>query len=112
MSDRARTVLRLAVAAWILLGASIAIWPAAGAGIGLLTAAFAFIPLLLPLHGIVRGSAKWLRAAPMALAPALALAITEILVNPAARPFAGVTLALAFLAFAAIVAALRSRAPG
>jgi len=86
--------------------------PEADAGIGLLTTAFAFIPLLLPLHGIVRGSTKWLRAAPMALAPALALAITEILVNPASRPFAGVTLALAFLAFAAIVAALRSRAPG
>ena len=112
MSDRARTVLRLSVAAWILLGASIAIWPAAGAGIGLHTAAFAFIPLLLPVHGIVHGSVKWLRAAPMTLAPVLALAITETLVNPAARPFAGVTLALAFLAFAAIVAALRSRAPG
>ena len=69
----------------------------------------AFIPLLLPLPGLVRGSVKWLRAAPMALAPALALAITEILVNPPARPFAGASLALAFLAFAAIVAALRSR---
>ena len=112
MSDRSRTVLRLAVAAWILLGASVAIWPASGAGIGLLTAAFAFVPLLLPLPGIVRGSVKWLRAAPMALAPALALAITEILVNPPARPFAGASLALAFLAFAAIVATLRSRAPG
>jgi uncharacterized membrane protein len=112
MSDRARTALRLAVAAWILLSASIAIWPAAGAGIGLLTAAFAFVPLLLPLRGIIRGSVKWLRAAPMALAPALALAITEILVNPPARPIAGATLALAFLAFAAIVAALRSRPSG
>jgi uncharacterized membrane protein len=112
MSDRARTALRLAVAAWILLSASIAIWPAAGAGIGLLTAAFAFVPLLLPLHGIIRGSVKWLRAAPMALAPALALTITEILVNPPARPIASASLALAFLAFAAIVAALRSRLPG
>ena len=111
MSDRARTVLRLAIAAWILLGASIASGRPRR-GIGLLTAAFAFVPLLLPLPGIVRGSVKWLRAAPMALAPALALAITEILVNPPARPFAGATLALAFLAFAAIVAALRSRAPG
>jgi uncharacterized membrane protein len=109
MSDRARTILRIAVAAWILLGASIATWP--GAGIGRLTAAFAFVPLLLPLHGIFRGSVKWLRAAPMALAPALALAITEILVNPPARLVAGASLALAFVAFAAIVAALRSRAP-
>jgi uncharacterized membrane protein len=111
MSDRSRTVLRLAVAAWILLGASVAIWLASGSGIGLLTAAFAFVPLLLPLPGIFRGSVKWLRAAPMALAPALALAITEILVNPPARAFAGASLALAFLAFAAIVSTLRSR-PG
>jgi uncharacterized membrane protein len=109
MSDRARTVRRLAIGAWILLGASVAAWP--GAGIGRLTAAFAFVPLLLPLPGLVRGSVKWLRAAPMALAPALALAITEILANPPARLVAGASLALAFLAFAAIVAALRSRAP-
>jgi len=109
MSDRERTVLRLAIAAWVLLGACVATWP--GAGIGRFTTAFAFVPLLLPLHGIVRGSVKWLRAAPMALAPALALAITEILVNPPARFVAGASIALAFLAFAAIVAALRSRAP-
>jgi uncharacterized membrane protein len=107
MNDRARPVLWLVIVAWVLLGASIATWP--GAGIGRLTTVFAFVPLLLPLNGIVRGSVKWLRAAPMALAPALALAITEILVNPPARPVAGATLALVFLAFAAIVAALRSR---
>ena len=82
MNDREGTVLRLVVVAWVLLGASIATWP--GAGIGRLTTVFAF-------------------------APALALAITEILVNPPARLVAGATLALAFLAFAAIVAALRSR---
>ena len=109
MSDRERTVRRFAIAAWVLLGTSVALWP--GAGIGRLTAAFAFVPLLLPLPGMVRSSVKWLRAAPMALAPALALAITEVLVNPPARLVAGASLALAFLAFAAIVAALRSRAP-
>jgi uncharacterized membrane protein len=112
MNNRARTVRRLAVAAWILLGASVAIWPVAGAGIGPLICAIAFVPLLLPLHGIVRDSPVWLRAAPMTIAPALALSITEILVNPPARPFACATLTCAFLAFAAIVAALRSRAPG
>jgi hypothetical protein len=44
----------------------------------------------------------------MALAPALALAITETLANPAARFPAGATLALLLLAFAAVVAAIRS----
>ena len=112
MSNRARTVRRLAVAAWFLLGASVAIWPGAGAGIGPLTCAIALVPLLLPLQGIIRVSPVWLRAAPMTLAPALALSVTEILVNPRARLFAGTTLACAFLEFAAIVAVLRSRAPG
>ena len=44
----------------------------------------------------------------MALAPALTLALTEFLVNPPARPFAGATLALVLAAFAAILAALRT----
>jgi hypothetical protein len=44
----------------------------------------------------------------MALAPALALAITESLVNPPARAIAGASLALTLVAFAAIVAALRT----
>jgi hypothetical protein len=44
----------------------------------------------------------------MALAPVLALSITECLVNPSARIAAGATLALALAAFAAILAALRA----
>ena len=47
----------------------------------------------------------------MTLAPALALAVTEFLVNPPARPFAGATLALVFAAFAGILAALRTLPP-
>jgi len=108
MSARAARALRIALAAWFLLAASVAAWPWAGAGIGGIMAALAFVPLLLPVPGLVRGSRKALRAAPMALAPALALAITESLVNPAARLPAGASLALVLVAFAAIVAALRT----
>ena len=108
MSARADLAARFAVAAWILLAACVAAWPFAGLGIGRVTTAIAFLPLLLPLPGIVRRSTRALRAAPMALAPALALAITETLVNPTARGLTGASLALVLLAFAAVVARLRA----
>ncbi len=111
MNDRAQVARRLAIAAWLLLAASVACWPFVGAGIGALSTAVAFFPLLLPLPGITRASIPTLRAAPMALAPALALAVTEILVNPDGRPWAGASLGLALLSFAAVLAALR-QAPG
>ena len=107
MSSLASRTRRIALTTWVLLAASVAGWPFAGAGISRVAAAVAFVPLLVPLPGIAHSSLRALRAAPMALAPALALAITEILVNAAARPLAGATLALAFAAFAAVVAAIR-----
>jgi uncharacterized membrane protein len=108
MSDRARTTRRVATATWLGLIASVAIWPLPVAGIGAIGALIAGLPLLLPLAGLARGSRRAFQAAPMALAPALALSITECLANPEARIAAGVTLALAFAAFAAILAALRA----
>jgi hypothetical protein len=47
----------------------------------------------------------------MAIAPALAIAITECLVNPPARHAAVATLALSLTAFAALLAALRASPP-
>ena len=108
MNHRARGALRFALAAWLLLAASIAWWTLADVGIGRITALVAGLPLLLPLPGLLRGSRRALRAAPMALAPVLALAITEVLVNPAARVSAAFSLALVLAAFAGIVAALRT----
>jgi uncharacterized membrane protein len=112
MSDRAERTQRIVLVAWFLLAASVAIWPFAGAGISAVFATIAFLPLLLPFPGLVRASSRALRASPMALAPALALATTEILVNPAARPIAGATIGLALAAFAAVVAALRAAPRG
>ena len=111
MSDRARITRRVAITTWLGLIASVAIWPLPAAGIGTVAALIAGLPLLLPLPGFARCSRRALRAAPMALAPALALSITECLANPAARIAAGMTLALAFAAFAALLAALRALPP-
>lgn len=109
MSDRARTARHLATGAWLLLAVSIASWPLIDtSGIGFATASIAFLPLLLPLAGIARGSRRAWRLAALTLAPALALAVTEYLVNVPSRPWTGTTLALILLAFASLVAALRS----
>lgn len=96
--------------AWIALLASIAGWPATG--IHPVPAAIAGLPLLLPLPGLLRCMPRALRFAPLTEAPALALAITEVLANPAARVTASITLALVLAAFAAVIAALRAGARG
>jgi uncharacterized membrane protein len=111
MSDRARVTRRVAIATWLGLIASVAIWPLPVAGIGTVAALIAGLPLLLPLPGLARASRRAFRAAPMALAPALALSITECLVNPTARIAAVATLTLAFAAFASLLAALRALPP-
>jgi uncharacterized membrane protein len=112
MSDRASRAHQAALASWVLLATSVAAWLFAGQGIGRLFAAIAFLPLLLPLPGLARGSRRALRAAPMALAPALAIALTEVVANPPARGLATLSLALVLVAFAAIVAAIRATPPG
>jgi uncharacterized membrane protein len=107
MIGRAVVLRRVAVATWLLLVLSVASWPL-GAGIGRVAWALALVPLLLPLPWIVAGSVRALRAASLALAPLLAVAVTEYLVNAPARSWAGISLALAFAAFATIVAAIRA----
>jgi uncharacterized membrane protein len=108
MSRRAGSARRVAVAAWLLLMLSVAAWNFEASGIGRVFAALAFLPLLLPLPGLLGNSSRALRAAPLALAPVLALAITEIIANPPARPWAGLSLALVLAAFAALIAAIRT----
>jgi uncharacterized membrane protein len=92
---------------WMLLVASIAAWPFAAAGIGLTTTALALLPLFPPLPGLIDGRRRTLQWSPLTLAPALAFALTEILVNAPARMPAILTLALILVAFATIIAALR-----
>jgi len=106
--DRARAAGRFATGVWLLLILSVLCWPLGAAAIGWVTMAIAALPLLMPLPGLARGKRRTQSWAPLTLAPALALALTEVLVNPAARLRVAVTLALILAAFAAILAALRS----
>lgn len=107
----ARNLRPVALAVWLALLISIACWPLGDGGIGALTTALALLPLLAPMPGMARGTRRTLRWAPLTLALPLALALTEILVNPAARTRASVTLALILVAFAAVIATLRKSAP-
>lgn len=107
IEERMRRAHRATLWVWALLLASVAAWPLVNAGIGLTMAALALLPLLLPLPGLIRGMRRTLQWSPLALAPALALALTELLVNAPARGAVTLTLALILAAFAAVVAALR-----
>jgi uncharacterized membrane protein len=112
MSDRhARAMHHVTLAVWLALLISIACWPLGDAGIGGLTTALALLPVLAPVSGMARGVRRTLRWAPLTLAPPLALALTEILVNPSARTRATASLALIVASFAAVVATLRRTAP-
>ena len=107
-ADRARTARRLAMAAWLLLIVSVLCWPLGESAVGWPITALAFLPLLLPLPGLARGTPRTYRWAPMTLAPALALALTEVLVNAEARTRVAVSVALMLGTFAAMLAALRA----
>jgi uncharacterized membrane protein len=102
---------RVATIAWLTLLLSVLCWPLGPSAIGWPITAIVVLPLLLPLPGLVRGTRRTQSWAPLALAPALAMALTEVLVNPGVRLRVTLTLALILAAFAAILAALR-RAPG
>ena len=107
--ERALRMRRLAIGVWTLLLVSIVVWPFIGRGISPATTAVALLPLFLPLPGLVLGRRRTLQWSPLTLAPALALALTEILVNAPARTIAILTLALILAAFASNIAALRAR---
>jgi uncharacterized membrane protein len=98
------------IAVWALLIASVAAWPFVADGIALITAVIASLPMLLPLPGLIQWRRRTLQWAPLTMAPGLAFAVTEIIVNAPARVAATLTLALILAAFAVIVAALRAAA--
>jgi len=111
-AERARAAGRIAAGAWLLLVASVLCWPLGESAVGWATTAIAFLPLVLPLPGLARGTRRTQSWAPLTLAPVLALALTEVLVNTEARARVAVTLALVLAAFAAILAALRAAPRG
>jgi uncharacterized membrane protein len=86
----------LSLLAWILAGYP---WP-----ICLLAA----LPLLAPLSGLVHGRRHTYAWATLFAVPYLAFAMTELLVNSAARWVAGMTLLLVFAWFCTMILYLRA----
>lgn len=89
----------LSLLSWIAVGYP---WP---------VCVLAVIPLLAPLHGLVRGRRYTYAWATLFAVPYLAFALTELLVNPAARWVAAFTLVLVFGWFCTMVLFLRA-SPG
>jgi uncharacterized membrane protein len=90
----------LSLLAWMLVGYS---WP---------ICILAVLPLLAPLNGLLRGRRYTYAWATLFAIPYLVFALTELLVNPAARWVAASSLLLVFGWFCTMIFFLRvSRAP-
>jgi uncharacterized membrane protein len=85
----------LSLFAWILAGYP---WP---------ICILAALPLLAPLSGLIRGRRHTYAWATLFAVPYLAFALTELLVNPAARWVAAMSLLLVFGWFCTMVLFLR-----
>jgi uncharacterized membrane protein len=85
----------LSLLAWILAGYP---WP---------ICILAALPLLAPLSGLIRGRRHTYAWATLFAVPYLAFALTELLVNPAARWVAAISLLLVFGWFCTMVLFLR-----
>ena len=97
---------RLTVALWVAIALSFCAW--AWAGYSWLLCAIAILPLLAPLNGLARGRRYTYSWATLFAIPYLAFAITELLVNPAARWVAGLSLVLVFAWFCTMILYLRA----
>ena len=85
----------LSLLAWMLVGYP---WP---------ICLLAVLPLLAPLNGLMRGRRHTYAWATLFAVPYLAFALTEVLVNPAARWVGALSLLLVFAWFCAMVLFLR-----
>ncbi|MGO9514429.1 MAG: DUF2069 domain-containing protein [Steroidobacteraceae bacterium] len=86
----------LSLLSWIAVGYP---WP---------ICALAVAPLLAPLHGLVRGRRYTYAWATLFAIPYLVFALTELLVNPAARWVASFSLLLVFSWFCLMILFLRA----
>jgi uncharacterized membrane protein len=99
-----------AVWLWASVAASLLSWMAVG--YSWILCVIAVLPLLAPLPGLIRGRRYTYAWATLFATPYLVFAVTELLVNPAARWVAASSLLLVFGWFCAMVLFLRaSRAP-
>ena len=86
----------LSLLAWMLVGYP---WP---------ICVLAVLPLLAPLNGLIHGRRHTYAWATLFAAAYLAFALTELLVNPAARWVAAMSLLLVFAWFCAMILFLRA----
>ncbi len=101
--SRARS---LTVWLWIAVVASLFAWITAGYPWPICT--LAALPLLAPLNGLLQGRRYTYAWATLFAIPYLVFALTELLVNSAARWAAGVTLLLVFGWFCTMILFLRA----
>jgi uncharacterized membrane protein len=102
-ADKARV---LTIWLWVAVALSLLAWITVGYPWPI--CAFAVAPLLAPLHGLVRGRRYTYAWATLFAVPYLIFALTELLVNPAARWVASLSLLLVFGWFCAMVLFLRA----
>jgi uncharacterized membrane protein len=91
---------------WVAVTASLLAW--AEVGYPWPFCILAVLPLLAPLNGLIRGRRYTYAWATLFAIPYLTFALTELLVNPAARWVAAISLLLVFGWFCTMVLFLRA----
>jgi uncharacterized membrane protein len=102
----ARTTRLVTIALWSAVALSLLAWIIVGYPWALCL--LAVLPLLAPLGGLLRGRRRTYAWATLFAVPYLAFALTELLVNPAARWVASISLLLVFGWFCAMILFLRT----
>jgi len=96
----------VAVLLWTAVASSLLSWIAVG--YPWVVCVCAVLPLLAPLHGLISGRRYTYAWATLFAIPYLVFALTELLVNPAARWVASISLLLVFSWFCTMVLFLRA----
>lgn len=96
---------RATLVLWLALATSLLAW--ISAGYSWVLCVLAVLPLLAPLPGLARGQRHTYAWASLFTVPYLVFAITELLVNPAARWVAAASMLLVFGWFYSMVLFLR-----
>jgi uncharacterized membrane protein len=102
----ARTTRLLTIWLWLAVSLSLLAW--IGVGYPWPVCMLAVLPLLAPLHGLVTGRRYTYAWATLFAIPYLMFALTELLVNPAARWVAFISLLLVFGWFCTMILFLRT----
>ena len=110
--NTARSARRLTIGLWVAVTLSLLAWIAVG--YPWIICVLAVLPLLAPLKGLILGRRHTYAWASLFTVPYLTFTLTELLVNPAARWVASISLLLVFGWFCAMVLFLRAspRHPG